>query len=221
MESQITVGICVKNAQSTIGETIESILAQNYRRDLVEIIVVDGNSSDATLSIVRKIVSKTNMRWRLYSDGGKGLGYARQTVVNHAHGKYIAFVDSDVVIRNDFLRRQIEFMDTNGRIGIGLGKYMYKEGNWISTTWNLYHHTMQDFVGCAFICRKDAVRSVSGFDEKIIGAGEDVDLIMRMQSKGWSSAMNERAEFFHNYRATLRDFWLEHSWFGYGGYYLA
>src|SRR5208282_5767671 len=122
---------------------------------------------------------------------------------------------------NDFLRRQIEFMNANRRVGIGLGKYMYKEGNWIASTWNLYHHTMQDFVGCAFICRKDAVRSVSGFDEKIKGAGEDVDLIARMQSNGWSSAMNGRAEFFHDYRATLRDFWSEHSWFGYGGYYLA
>src|SRR5208282_6032604 len=172
MKPEITVGVCVRNAQRTIAETIEGILEQDYSHDLLELIVVDGNSSDATLSIVRKLISKTNVRWRLYSDGGKGLGYARQTVVNHAHGRYVVFVDSDAIIRNDFLRR-------------------------------------------------DAVRSVNGFDEQIKGAGEDVDLITRMQSKGWSSAMNERAEFFHNYRATMRDFWLEHSWFGYGGYYLA
>ncbi|HKM78525.1 MAG TPA: glycosyltransferase family A protein [Candidatus Bathyarchaeia archaeon] len=221
MKPEITVGVCVRNAQRTIAETIEGILEQDYSHDLLELIVVDGNSSDATLSIVRKLISKTNVRWRLYSDGGKGLGYARQTVVNHAHGRYVVFVDSDTIIRNDFLRRQIEFMNTNPRVGVGLGRYMYQEGNWISSTWNLYHYTMQDFVGCAFIFRRDAVRSVNGFDEQIKGAGEDVDLITRMQSKGWSSAMNERAEFFHNYRATMRDFWLEHSWFGYGGYYLA
>lgn len=183
--------------------------------------MVDGNSSDATLSIVRKIISKTSVRWRLYADNGKGLGYARQTVVNHAHASYIVFVDSDVALRNDFLRRQIEFMDANPRVGVALGRYMYKEGKLMSNTWNLYHHTMQDFVGCAFIFRRDAVRSVSGFDEEIKGAGEDVDLIARMRSEGWTCSMNERAEFFHNYRATMRDFWLEQSWFGYGGYYLA
>src|SRR5208282_6002886 len=221
MKPEITVGVCVRNAQRTIAETIEGILEQDYSHDLLELIVVDGNSSDATLSIVRKLISKTNVQWRLYSDGGKGLGYARQTVVNQAHGRYVVFVDSDAIIRNDFLRRQIEFMNANPRVGVGLGRYMYQEGNWISSTWNLYHYTMQDFVGCAFIFRRDAVRSVRGFDEQIKGAGEDVDLIARMQSKGWLSAMNERAEFFHNYRATMKDFWLEHSWFGYGGYYLA
>jgi len=221
MEPEITVGICVKNAQTTIKETVESVLAQDYQPNLMEIIVVDGNSSDATLSIIRNLISNTRIPCRMYSDGGKGLGYARQTVVNNARGEYVAFVDSDVVIRTDFLRRQFEFMEGNRRVGIGLGRYGYKEGNWLSNAWNLYHSTMQDFVGCAFICRCDAVRSVGGFDPKIKGAGEDVDLIARMQSKGWSTAMSKKAEFFHNYRATLRGFWSEHSWFGYGGYYLA
>ena len=221
MKPELTVGMCVKNAQSTIKETVESVLAQDYQPDLVETIVVDGNSSDATLSIIRNLMLHARTTCRIYSDDSRGLGYARQTVVNNARGRYIVFVDSDVVIRKDFLRRQIEFMDANRRVGIGLGRYMYKEGNWLSSAWNLYHSTMQDFVGCAFICRCDAVRSVGGFDPKIKGAGEDVDLIARMQSRGWLAAMSERAEFFHNYRATLSGFWSEHSWFGYGGYYLA
>jgi len=221
MKPEITVGLCVKNAQSTIKETVESVLAQDYESNLFEIIVVDGNSSDATLSIIKDLISSTHTPCRIYSDGGRGLGYARQTVVNNVRGEYVVFVDADVVVRNDFLRRQIEFMDGSRRLGIGLGRYMYKEGNWLASAWNLYHSTMQDFVGCAFICRCDAVRSVGGFDSKIKGAGEDVDLIARMQSKGWSTAMNNRAEFFHHYRATLRGFWSEHSWFGYGGYYLA
>jgi glycosyltransferase involved in cell wall biosynthesis len=221
MDPQITAGICVKNAQSTVAETIESILAQDYRPDLVEIVVVDGNSKDATLSIVQGLLSRGRVRWRLYSDGGKGLGYARQTVANHARGKYLLFVDSDVVIRNDFLREQIGFLNTHPEVGVGQGRYMYKEGGGLlSSTWNLYLSTSPSFIGCAFTFRKDAVRDANGFDEKIRGAGEEVDLIARIRSKGWESAVTEGAKFYHNHRWTLRSFWSEHNWFGRGGYHV-
>jgi GT2 family glycosyltransferase len=98
---------------------------------------------------------------------------------------------------------------------------MYKDGNWLMSTWNLYHYTIQNFVGCAFICRKDTIVSVGGFDEGIKGAGEDVELVARIRVNGWSTAMSEGAEFYHNYRATLLAFLMEHRWFGYGAYYLS
>jgi len=218
---QITVGICVKNAEDTIRETIQSILMQDYPAGLTEIIIVDGNSKDATLSIIRNLLSKTRVRWRLYSDGGRGLGHARQAVVNHARGRYIIFVDSDVVIRNEFLREQVEFLNLHPRVGVGLGRYMYEEGkSLLSNTWNLCLSAFPGFVGCAFSFRKDAVRDAGGFDEQIKGAGEEVELITRIQAKGWESAVTESAGFYHNHRWTLRSSWSEHSWFGYSGYYL-
>jgi len=222
MNPQITAGICVKNAQGTVGETVESILVQDYGPDLVEIVVVDGNSGDATLSIVQRLLSRGRVRWTLYPDGGMGLGYARQIVVNHARGKYLVFVDSDVVIRNDFLREQIEYLNTHPTVGVGLGRYLYKEGGGLlSSTWNLYLSASPSFIGCAFTFRKEAIRDANGFDEKIRGAGEEVDLIARIRSKGWEIAVTERAKFYHNRRWTVRSFWSEQSWFGHAGYYLA
>jgi len=221
MMPRVTVGICAKNAENTIGETIESILSQDYPADLTETIIVDGNSVDATLYVVRKLLSKARLQCREYSDGGKGLGYARQIVVNHAHGTYILFVDSDVVIRNDFIREQVEFLNAHPRVGVGLGRYMCKEGGGLlSSTWNLCLSAFPGFVGCAFIFRKEATTEAGGFDEQIKGAGEEVELIERIQSKGWESAVTESAKFYHNHQWTLRSFWSEHSWFGYSGYYL-
>ena len=222
MKPQITVGVCVRNAQTTIGETIDSILMQDYGPERVEIIVVDGNSTDATLTIVRHLLSNARVRWSLYSDEGKGLGYARQSVVNHAQGKYIVFVDSDVVIRKDFLDEQIAFLNTHPRVGVALGRYMYRDGGGLlSSIWNLYLSAFPGFVGCAFSFRKDAITDADGFDEKITGAGEEVELIARIQSKAWESAVTDRAKFYHNHRWTVRNFLSEHTWFGYGGYYAA
>ena len=220
MVCEITVGVCVKNAQDTIGETIASIALQDFDHDLIEMIVVDGNSSDATLSIIRRMISSKNIAFRIFSDEGKGLGHARQIVVDRARGKYIVFVDGDVKLLPNFFLSQFEFMNNNTRLGVGLGRYLYKSGSLISSSWNMYQSMMDEFVGCAFVFRVDAVRMVHGFDENIKGAAEDVDLILRLNRRGWLTAVNQNAGFYHNYRETFVDFWLEHRWFGYGYYYL-
>jgi GT2 family glycosyltransferase len=166
------------------------------------------------------MIANRDIPLRIYSDKGKGLGYARQIVVMQAKAKYVIFVDGDVVLRRDFFRNQLEFMDRNPQVAVGLGRYLFKAGNLISTTWNLYQSTMNEFVGCAFIVRTDATRMVRGFDENIKGASEDIDLILRLQAEGWSTAVIESAGFYHNYRSSLKAFWREHQWFGYGDHYL-
>lgn len=228
MKPQITVGICVKNSQSTIGDTIKSIVAQDYRHDLMEIIIVDGDSKDATLSIVRDLLSQSDMQWRIQSDGGKGLGYARQSILNQAQASYLIFIDADTVIRSDFFRMQVEFMDIHPRVAVGLGRQMHKAGkgeSWLATAWNLSRSIeASDPRGggrSVAICRTDAFRSVGGFDEKIKGAGEDLDIIARLQSNGWSREINEKAEYFHEPQLTLKSLWSHQNWFGYGEYYLS
>lgn len=221
MKALVTIGICMKNAQDTIGETLKAVLEQDYPPDLVEIIVVDGGSLDSSVAIVRFMLEKTHRQWKLYSDDGRGLGFARQLVIDHGRGKYVVYVDSDVVIEKDLVRRQQEFMENSPRVGIGLSRYLHIEGNWLLSAWSLYHSFSPNFVGCAFSCRRVAIIRVGGFDREIIGAGEDVELIERIERNGWLVSTCEAAKFRHNYRQTLRGFWSEHSWFGYGGYYVA
>src|SRR5208337_2658589 len=148
-------------------------------------------------------------------------GYARELAVKKARGEYVAFVDGDVVLNSDFFRKQLEFMKGNARIGVGLGRYLYRPGTLVSSSWNLYQNTEDEFIGCAFVFRVSAIMAVNGFDEKITGAAEDVDLVYRLRRSGWLAVTVQDAGFYHNYRSTLRGFWQEHCWFGFGGYWLA
>ena len=72
----------------------------------------------------------------------------------------------------------------------------------------------------ASIYRSEALREVGGFDKKIKGAAEDVDLIVRFRLHGWQSSVNKSARFIHKRRANLRLFWVENSWMGYGDHYV-
>lgn len=217
----MTIGVCVKDSEKTIKESIDSIISQKYPTELIQLVIVDGCSRDKTMSIVASATAKTDMKVETYSDKSKGLGAARQIVVNSANGKYIIFADADVKIFDDFVKRHVEFMEENPNVGVAFGKPMLQEGTLVSTVGNLYCYALGGFLGNdATIYRPEAIKEVRGFDPKIKGAGEDIDLINKIRAKGWLISINEKARFFHKGRENLRDYATERIWFGYGGHYI-
>jgi len=72
----------------------------------------------------------------------------------------------------------------------------------------------------ATIYRTEVIKKVGGFDPNIRGAAEDRDLVIRIRAKGWLTSVNEKARFFHEGKRSVRDFWVEQSWFGYGDHYV-
>ncbi|HEY9342351.1 MAG TPA: glycosyltransferase, partial [Hanamia sp.] len=67
MQPKISVIIVVFNGAKTLTQAIESVLRQTYKN--VELIVVDGGSTDGTLDILRKYESK-NFIWKSEPDKG-------------------------------------------------------------------------------------------------------------------------------------------------------
>ena len=219
MSLKVTIGVCVKDSQKTIKEAIDSIINQQYPAELIQLIVVDGCSKDKTMSIVAKTTAKTGVKVETYSDKGGGLGLARQIVVNKANGEYIIFADADVKLFDDFAKNQVKFMEENPNVGVAFGKAMYQEGTLASSVVNLIQFTQGG--NAATIYRPEALRRVGGYDPNIKGAGEDSDLIDRIQTRGFLVSINEQARFFHKSRENLRDLLAELSWLGYGGHYLS
>jgi len=212
----------VKNSEKTIKDAIDSIINQKYPVELIQVIVVDGCSRDKTMSLLAVATAKTSMEVETYSDMGRGLGAARQIVVNKANGNYIIFADADVKLFDDFARKHVKFMEENPNVGVAFGKPMYQEGTLTSSVWNLYQYATGGFSGNdATIYRPEALRMVGGFDSNIKGAGEDNDLLYRIRAKGWLVATNETARFFHRNRENLKGFLIERFWFGYGGHYFS
>ena len=186
------------------------------------IILVDGDSKDKTVQIASNILSKSNINFKIYSDSGQGLGAARQIVIDRAKSDYVIFVDGDVVLTKDFVKKQVAFMERNPKVGGAVGKYEYMNGSFVASLHNLYQtSTFDSYVGNdATIYRLNAVREVGGFDKNISGACEDIDLINRLEANGWIFAVNKEAGFYHYCRETFQELWSEHVWYGKGGCYL-
>ncbi len=228
LDVKVTIGLCVKNAEATIKEAIDSVFSQNFPYELMELIVVNGYSEDKTMSIIRDGLKNTGIKSKILYENN-GLGHARQIVVDNAKGEYIVWVDGDMVISREYVRKLVEFMDQHPDVGIAKGKYgTRRENSLVAALENI------EFVlsfrceekisskplatsGCIY--RVKAIQQVGGFDENIKGVGEDMDAEYRIRAAGWLLYIAP-AFFYERRRETWKSLWNEYFWHGKGGRHL-
>jgi glycosyltransferase involved in cell wall biosynthesis len=228
----VTIGVCVRNNASTVRETIESIKAQDFPLELTELIVVDGQSEDETLAIIKESLEASVIKSKFFSEHN-GLGYARQTVVNNAEGKYIIWVDGDMVLSKDYVSILFKFIETHSEMGIVKGKQALEPGENLLATLEGYSRVagkMVDFTskktfgkvlgtsGCIY--RTEAIQQAGGFDENLKGYCEDWDAELKVRASGWSlNTIDARYLDYERHRLTWKNLWLRYWLRGYYTHY--
>lgn len=102
------------NAEKYIEEAIQSVLKQTYTN--WELIIVNDSSVDDTEKIIKKY-KEQDKRIKLYSlPKNQGVANARNTALQNAVGRYIAFLDSDDMWLPEKLEKQIGFMKINNYV---------------------------------------------------------------------------------------------------------
>ena len=198
MNSKVTIGVCVRNAERFIGEAIESVIAQNFPQNEMRVVFVDDGSEDRTLSIIHDYVQKMDLEAVVLHTSWKGLGNARNTVVAHAESEYILWVDGDMVLSHDFLNKLVMFMEANPKAGIVKGKQALTPACSLLATLEVYSRAagrMVDYqskkgqmkvVGTGgALYRTKAVKQVGGFDNNLRGYNEDWDVELKIRRAGW------------------------------------
>tara|TARA_R110002073_G_scaffold279026_1_gene443068 strand:+ start:345313 stop:346176 length:864 start_codon:yes stop_codon:yes gene_type:complete len=90
------------NSEATLNDTIQSIVNQTYTN--IEYIIVDGNSSDQTLSIVKaseNIFSKRGITFNWISEPDNGIYDAWNKALKKVNGDWVVFIGSDDYFKND------------------------------------------------------------------------------------------------------------------------
>ena len=99
------------NSEHFIIDSINSILSQTYKD--WELIIIDDCSKDATVKKILPFIEKYKNINLIKLEKNSGPAIARNTGIEAATGKYIAFLDSDDIWLPDKLEKQVEFMDKN------------------------------------------------------------------------------------------------------------
>jgi len=114
MECELSIIVPVYNAQKYIARTVEALTTQKI--ELYEIIIIDDGSTDDTPLICNNLL-KTYDNVRYHHIENSGPGQARNFGLKQAHGKYIAFCDSDDlpspnmygILLNDLIHYKVEY----------------------------------------------------------------------------------------------------------------
>src|SRR5215469_6419121 len=107
----VSVVIVNHNYGRYLGECIDSVLAQTYRR--IETIVVDDGSADNSLEVLRSYSNRITV----VSQSNQGPSAARNAGIARSTGEWIAFLDSDDLWLPEKIREQSEYFD-NASVGI-------------------------------------------------------------------------------------------------------
>jgi glycosyltransferase involved in cell wall biosynthesis len=222
MNRSISVVIPVKNDERKIENCLRSVLNQTVHP--IEVIVVDGHSTDDTINQAKKFPVKI-----VIEDYGT-IGGARQRGVENATGEYIAFTDSDCIPEKNWLENLSK--EFNGDIvGVGGGIKNIGRGIWEESigfaldTFLGSANSVQDRVlknkqfvrsisGCNSIYRKRDLQKVGGFDVTS-SINEDTEINKRLLKIG-RILYTPEAIVLHNQERNIGQFCKRMFLFGFG-----
>ena len=133
---KVSVIVPVYNTERFVLRCIKSILSQTYEN--LEIILVNDASTDASLKILEDAAARDKRIRVVRHPKNMGLFLARLTGVKKSTGEYIAFVDSDDHISEDFLRRLVH-RAVSGGYDIVMGDTVHEDSRgerWMHASYN-------------------------------------------------------------------------------------
>lgn len=103
MKPLISVIIPIRNSEKTIVNCLQSLTLQGYPN--FELIVVDNNSDDLSLDLVKKFSQQSEIKIQIFFENRVGRAYSRNLGIEKAKGDLIAMIDSDCVAPPDWLEK--------------------------------------------------------------------------------------------------------------------
>jgi len=113
------------NTKDLLSQCIESIKTHTKKISF-EIIVVDNFSSDGSPEMVERNFPEVAL---FKNKENKGFGQANNQGFTKAGGKYILFLNSDVVINENCLDEMFDFMEKNPKVGASSCKLTFPDGS--------------------------------------------------------------------------------------------
>ncbi len=117
-EPFVSVIMPIRNEAGFIEKALRAVLDQDYPRDRMEVLVVDGMSSDSTREIVAQIQHRF-ASLRLLDNPGRIVPTGMNIALREAKGEVVVRVDGHCEIAPDYVRRCIEHLQEDGADGVG------------------------------------------------------------------------------------------------------
>ena len=129
--TKISILIPVRNEATNIEALLSDLTKQSYSESLFEVLVIDDDSDDETVSLVKKFIPKANFSLQLIhlEPSEKRLTHKKDAItlgIKHTKGELIACTDGDCRVGQDWLSSLAEFYQrTNAKFISGAVSFHY------------------------------------------------------------------------------------------------
>lgn len=159
------------NTGSYIEATIKSVLIQEYEN--FEHIIIDGNSNDETLDILKKY---PHLNWVSESDNGQS--EALNKGFKKAKGDYIIWLNSDDLLTKGAINRSLQYLQENPNVDM-----VYTDINIIDEKDNIYGFTSGGDFNIKDLLENNPVKQPSSVFrrsviDKLLGVDENLHYVM-------------------------------------------
>jgi succinoglycan biosynthesis protein ExoA len=223
----VSVLLPTLNERTFIRDCLDSLLAQDYP-NLIEILVLDGGSTDGTVDVAAADVAAAEGRVvRVIPNGGITAAAAMNLGIATARGEIVVRADAHTLYAPDYVSRCVDALEagpavvgglmravgttnfgravaavTSSPAGVGPGRFHYaRDAADVETV----------YLGA---WRRETVEAVGGFDERLQWGAEDQELNYRLRRAGGRIRLDPSIRSWYFPRSTPRALWRQYYNYG-------
>lgn len=205
-----SIVITTFNRRSLLRTCLESLAAQRFDMSMCEVCIVDDGSSDGTAVLLDETVLPFECRIISIPNGGPS--NARNVGARNVTGRFIVFLEDDVIVHDDWLRNahRILQLDT---IDVLEGRTIYQETKMDVRRFD--NDEYLSFIPCNLFIRRETFLKTGGYDLEFNSPKENLYfrddtelgfrlLEMKVRIKKSPELIVEHPEQFSDIRRCLR-----------------
>ena len=190
-QPSVSVIVPAFNEEKVVASCIESLLALDYPKDKLEVIVVNDGSIDNTLNECKKFKDRITLIDLKKNSGTKAVPLNKG--IEKAGGEIIACLDADSIVDKDTLKKMLPYFNADDVAAVTPALKVFnpetilQKLQWYEYLFAILLRKLMSLIDCIYVTpgpfslyRRQIVQDLGGFSEDNIT--EDMEMALRLQA---------------------------------------
>jgi cellulose synthase/poly-beta-1,6-N-acetylglucosamine synthase-like glycosyltransferase len=204
---KVSIVLPAYNEEEYLEKSVDSVLALEYPKELIEIFIVDDGSTDRTLEVAHSMKKKRPGSIEVIHIANQGKWAALNEGLKRASGELFSCLDADSFVAPDALRKAVQHFEGE-KVAVVLPLLKVKNPSsffqrvqWYEYVINMFYKKLIGFLNCIHVApgpfsiyRTSILREVGGFRKAHLT--EDLEIVLRMQEQQYKIVQITDAEVY-------------------------